>query len=339
MIRKRILGKYRRYKEKKDHLKKIALVRRNACLLHQGDGVANKSYPVVLCLVKDGMEHLPSFMNHYTEFGCEEFVFVDNGSSDGTLEYLVEKNCTVYKCSLGYEEYIYAMKQFLVHSCGQGRWTLCVDIDELWLYPNCNHIRLPEFIRYLEISNYNACQAHMLDMFGESFQPTNEKLNDLSLKEAYPFFTLEGLVRSPLRRYFIESDGKRLQYHGGANNHFFDLRDIYLSKIPLIKWNHNMIVHESSHISKYIRLADISCALLHYKFTHSFFQKAKKIVENKRDKWAVKYYGKILSSYKGNNRLVDSNSHKFQNTQQLVDLGFIDTSEKYNIYLSKKSDD
>ena len=68
-----------------------------------------------------------------------------------------------------------AMKQFLVHVCGRGCWTLYVDVDELWLYPGCNTIDLSRFINYLDRAGYNAWQAHMLDMFQTSNFPTTAK--------------------------------------------------------------------------------------------------------------------------------------------------------------------
>ena len=333
MIRNRILGRYRRYKEKKDHLKKIAEVRRNASLCNQGS-MGQRECPAVLCLVKDGMEHLPSFMDHYRRLGFEDFVFLDNGSSDGTLEYLIGGNCTVYECSLGYEEYIYAMKQFLVHLCGEGRWSLYVDVDELWLYPGCKNTSLTQFVKYLDNSGYNACQAHMLDMFPENFQFASDSVGynrSGVLGEDYPFFTLRGLKKSGFDRYFIQDDGRRFQYHGGVNQHLFGLEDIYLSKIPLIKLDDSMLVHVTSHISKHIVLADLSCVLLHYKFTDAFFAKARKIVEKKRDRWAVEYYGKILNKMKGNTIAISGqDSIKFSDVEQLVQLGFVDGSDTYN---------
>ena len=335
MIRQRILGRYERYKEKIAHHQKIAVVKRHTSLLHKGFTSGRHELPVVLCLVKNGMEHLPSFMNHYKGLGFKDFVFMDNGSSDGTLDYLVKSNCTVYQCSLGYEEFIYAMKQFLVHLCGRGCWTLYVDVDELWLYPGCNTIDLSRFINYLDRAGYNACQAHMLDMFPKNFQFSDDTKDNNSgvLGEDYPFFTLQGLKKSPFDRYFIQDDGKRFQYHGGVNQHLFGLENIYLSKIPLIKLDKNMLVHITSHISKHVVLADLSCALLHYKFTNAFFVKAKNIVEEKRDRWAVDYYGKILKKMEGGAIIMaEQDTYQFNDIQQLLQLGFIDASDAYYAY-------
>ena len=324
----RIRGRLNRYWERHKHQRGVKKVKQHSTLIQWQAPI--KGEGSVLCLVKDGMEHLDSFVKHYQELGFRHFVFLDNGSSDKTIDYLKSIECTVYKCRLNYEKYIYAMKQFMVHSLGENHWSLYVDVDELWLYPGMKTLSLKDFLEYLDHHSFNACQGHMLDMFGETISFNNQPLNAVSLQQAYPYFTLRGLIQSPLQRYFIQSDGKRFQYHGGVNKHFFDLDKIYLSKIPLIKWNRKMIVHESSHISKYIQLADVSCALLHYKFTNTFFQKAQKIVNEKRDAWAVEYYGQILDALDNKNTsLVDESTCRFESAQQLIQLGFIDVSSAF----------
>ena len=70
--------------------------------------------------------------------------------------------------------------------------------------------------------------------------------------------------------------------------------------------------------------------LLHYKFTNTFFQKAQKIVNEKRDAWAVEYYGQILGALDNKNTsLVDESTRRFESAQQLVQLGFIDVSSAF----------
>jgi Glycosyl transferase family 2 len=43
---------------------------------------------VVLCLVRDGRPWVKSFVEHYFSLGVQHMVFLDNGSSDGTVEVL-----------------------------------------------------------------------------------------------------------------------------------------------------------------------------------------------------------------------------------------------------------
>ena len=47
---------------------------------------------ILVCLIKNGAFWLDTFMKHYSKLGICHFVFVDNGSTDDTLEYLRAKD-------------------------------------------------------------------------------------------------------------------------------------------------------------------------------------------------------------------------------------------------------
>src|ERR687890_823250 len=70
---------------------------------------------VVVCLVRDGRPYVKSFMEHYFAFGVKHIFFLDNGSTDGTVEALKEyDNVTVLRTTLLYKRYEYAIKQYLI---------------------------------------------------------------------------------------------------------------------------------------------------------------------------------------------------------------------------------
>ena len=53
---------------------------------------------VVIAGVRDEMVHLPHFLRHHRASGARRFAFIDNGSVDGTLAYLLEQpDCDVYR--------------------------------------------------------------------------------------------------------------------------------------------------------------------------------------------------------------------------------------------------
>src|SRR3712207_5935632 len=57
---------------------------------------------IVVCLVRDGRPYIRSFVEHYSSMGVKHLVFLDNGSTDGTVEALrkYEKNVTVLRTGL-----------------------------------------------------------------------------------------------------------------------------------------------------------------------------------------------------------------------------------------------
>src|SRR5919112_1477179 len=83
---------------------------------------------VVVCLVRDGRPYVKSFVEHYLSLGAKHLFFLDNGSTDGTVEALKNyDNTTVLQTLLPYKGYKLAFKRFLIGRFGRKeRWCLCV---------------------------------------------------------------------------------------------------------------------------------------------------------------------------------------------------------------------
>ena len=65
---------------------------------------------VVLCLVRNGRTYVRSFIEHYASMGVNRIVFLDTGSTDGTVEALKGYgNVTVLRSMLSYKRYNIAM--------------------------------------------------------------------------------------------------------------------------------------------------------------------------------------------------------------------------------------
>src|ERR687889_1944002 len=70
---------------------------------------------VVVCLVRDGRPYLRSFVEHYLSMGVKHLVFLDNGSTDGTVEALKKyQNVTVLRTELSFRRYQWTMQQYLI---------------------------------------------------------------------------------------------------------------------------------------------------------------------------------------------------------------------------------
>jgi len=67
---------------------------------------ANENEVVVLCVVRDGEFYLRSFLEHYLNMGVKQIVFLDNGSTDRTLEILKKhRNVSVFQTLLEFKNY------------------------------------------------------------------------------------------------------------------------------------------------------------------------------------------------------------------------------------------
>jgi hypothetical protein len=102
---------------------------------------------LVICVVRNGDLYINSFLDHYRSLGVVHFVFLDNGSTDRTLEMLcTEEDVTLFGTDVPYRKYENAMKVYLAQRFSHGRWNLCADIDELFDYPFYESLSLRDFL-------------------------------------------------------------------------------------------------------------------------------------------------------------------------------------------------
>src|SRR5919107_502073 len=75
---------------------------------------------IVVCLVRDGQPYLKSFVEHYFSLGVKHIIFLDNGSSDGTVSSARSyENVTVLQTELPFQEYADSLKQYLITRFGE----------------------------------------------------------------------------------------------------------------------------------------------------------------------------------------------------------------------------
>ena len=95
---------------------------------------------IVFSIVKNEASRLPWWFTHYRSIGCQQFVMIDNGSTDGTVQYLREQpDVTLYHSlphlfasSRSGMDWINVLS--LRHALGQ--WALVADADELLVWPH-----------------------------------------------------------------------------------------------------------------------------------------------------------------------------------------------------------
>src|SRR5215213_3103752 len=150
---------------------------------------------VLLCLLRDGRPYLKSFVEHHFSMGVKHLFFLDNGSTDGTVEALKEyENVTVLRTELPFERYELSVRQYLVERfCQKGRWCLYADMDELFDYPYSDVVSLGALLRYLNERSYTAVVTQMLDMFPEEPLSDVPSEEEERLKEVYRFYDISNI--------------------------------------------------------------------------------------------------------------------------------------------------
>jgi len=296
---------------------------------------------VVVCLVRDGRPYVKSFVEHYLSLGAKRLFFLDNGSTDGTVEALKSYDkVTVLQTTLPYRQYEFSLKQYLIARFATGRWCLCADIDELFDYPYSDVVSLSSFLSYLNSNSYTAVAAQMLDMFPEEpLSGSREgKLQDEPLKERHRFYDVSNIGRKSfkeLRRRFpsnvLESDEIEA-FRGGVRETVFGVNSD-LTKFPLVFLDGRIKpMDDSSHWVDNARIADVTCVLFHYKFLDVYFhEQAVQAVREEQYHNASHVYRKYLRILEGNPTLQvkQESAREIESVNDLVENGFLVVSEDY----------
>ena len=304
---------------------------------------------VVVCLVRDGRPYVKSFVQHYRSLGVKHLFFLDNNSTDGTVEALKNyDNVTVLRTELPYKnpkgglggtETLF--KQYLIGRFGKkDRWCLYADIDELFDYPYSDVVGLDSFLGYLTKKSYTAVAAQMLDMFPE--EPLSDRegnLEDEPLKERLRFYDISNISRRSIKELHhlhnrnnkLESDEIEM-FRDGIQNTIFGSKPLR-TKFPLVFTDGRIKPFDrSSHWVDNAKIADITCVLLHYKFLDGFFQKqaAQAVREGQYHNNSARYKRYLEVLHKNPTlQMKRESARELKGVNDLVENGFLVVSEEY----------
>lgn len=284
-------------------------------------------------VVRDEMLRLPPTLRHHRSLGVRRFFVLDNGSTDGTLDYLCgEPDVHVFSTNSSYAESNYgvAWANELLNAFGNGHWTLTIDADEQFIFPHFERIALPQFCGFLDSIGAEAVPCLLLDMYPgvairdathDPARPLLETCNyfdrapyQMRRTNRCPYFEISGGVRE---RMFVQNQA---QFHPPS-----------ISKVPLVRWKPGMQFLSSTHHLNDTKLAPILATLLHFKFLSDFHQRAQTEVargehyENARE---YRVYVQMCRENEGAT-LRCGRSLKFKDSTQLVGLGLMTSPKPY----------
>ena len=291
---------------------------------------------VVLVLLRNGRPYIDQFVEHYFSLGAKHIVFLDNGSTDGSVEAMCKHdNVTVLRTGLPYKLYNVAMKRYCIKRFGRGRWTLTVDIDELFDYPYSDVVSLEKLLGYLNDNAYTAVVSYMLDMFPEKALSEEATMEGEPLKETHRFYDLSDI--SSQSYHDIGDIGNSLSNQeivilkGGVQRKVFQVSPL-LTKHPLVFLDDEIRPMDlSDHWAGRARIADFTGVLLHYKLSANLYGLVRREIEERRyisrhgkyDK-----YAKVLEE--APNILIKSDtSRELTSVNDLVGSRIVALSERY----------
>ncbi|MEM9523389.1 MAG: glycosyltransferase family 2 protein [Pseudomonadota bacterium] len=288
---------------------------------------------LVFTTLRNERQRLPYFLKYYRDLGVDHFLMVDNGSTDGSHEYLCEQpDVSLWWSAKSYKRSRFGVDWLngLQMRYGHGHWSLVVDVDEFLVYPFCDTRPIGALTNWLDASSIKSFGAMILDMYPKGTLDRVPYIEGQNPFEIANHFDAGNYLLKKNRRF------GNLWIQGGPRARVFfrdsPARAPALNKIPLVKWHRNYVYVSSTHtlLPRGLNLVydewggeKASGCLLHAKFLHTFTEKSAEELKRKQH-YANSYeycaYHKILQDQPN---FWNKWSEKYINWRQLEILGLM----------------
>jgi hypothetical protein len=291
--------------------------------------------PVLISVVRNEMLRLPYFVEHYRRLGLEQLVFIDNGSTDGTREFLLSQPDTYLfeiHDSFAASRWGMAWVHAVLDRYCDGRWVVLADADELLVWPGSEHETIRGLIFRLEAAGADALFALLLDMYSDKPFGKIDYVPGTPFTDACPLFDV-----GPYPMYEAKAFPFR-QIYGGVRARLF--RNLGLgfspptvSKVPLLRWQKGQRFVLVAHaLGQTMRLAPMRAALLHFKMFDDLPAKCRVETERKEHYEQGREYRALaaaIANAPDGTFFHPGSSARYESTDQLVDLGLMSTSSAF----------
>lgn len=234
---------------------------------------------VCVAVMKNESLRIADFLAHYRQLDVCGFVLIDNGSTDGTLEYALQQpDCAVLNTSHSYSASGFGSQWInaAIDRCSlRNRWLVVADVDELLVYDQCEIYKLPDLARLLEKQHLDALPCLMLDMYDDGDAERSRYTAGSSMIDASPMFDATGYGREPSAVKSLRPATALAIAGGPRARTMFDHTDEasmlpYLHKVPFMKWSPGAGMRTSHEVDPIIRnTLPLRGALLHFKFLNN----------------------------------------------------------------------
>ena len=202
-------------------------------LLRAGPPIKNGAILGFLSVRNEALR-LPAMLNHHRRLGVDQFVIVDNDSDDGTRDLLAAMpDVQLYSAPGSYAAagFGHGWLHPLLDALADNHWALTLDADELFVYPHCERLTLPQLCRFLDREGSDSVFTILLDMYSQSNIAATVYRQGEALLDACTFFDPGPytIVRGPLFPTFELRGGPRARAFWTPTTPFFPPT---VSKVP-----------------------------------------------------------------------------------------------------------
>lgn len=288
---------------------------------------------LLLATLRNEKVRLPYFLRYYRNLGVDQFLIVDNGSDDGSREYLAAQpdvslwtTSGSYKASRFGVDWITHLQRRYCHM----HWCLTVDVDEFFVYPFCETRPLRALTDWLDVSGVRSFSAMLLDVYPHGnikAQPYREGQDPFEIAQyfdsgnytitrnaAYGNLWIQG---GPRMRVLFPDDPKKAPA---------------LNKIPLVKWDKSYAYYSSTHmlLPRGLNLTyevdggeKASGVLLHAKFLNTLAIKSEEELSRREHYANSREYQAYAEALNNGSSFWCEWSEKYINWRQLEILGLM----------------
>ena len=288
---------------------------------------------LLVCVLRNERARLPWFLSYYRSLGVGHFLFVDNGSDDGSGDWLAaQDDVSLWRTEASYREARFGVDwvNALLRRHAVGRWALVVDVDEFLVYPFCDTRPLRALTDWLDDAGLRSFGTLLLDLYPKgpvAAQPCIEGQNPF---EIACWFDSSNYTISRNARF------RNLWVQGGprARAFFADkpAQAPALNKIPLVKWQRGHAYVSSTHmlLPRGLNLVHdtlggekASGCLLHAKFLATLTDKAREELARGEHYAGGREYQAYAQGLEGGADLWHRWSERYINWRQLEILGLM----------------
>lgn len=239
---------------------------------------------MAMTVVFNEILRLPDFFRHYRGLGVERFVFIDNGSTDGTVEFLLDQpdvDLFSTRALFSASNAGISWGMGLTRHLGLKGWIVRVDADEHLVYDGCERHDLHDLIKLLEAGGRRSLPAMMLDMYPPGRIRDAAPRADDRLIDICPLFDGEGYrINEPADRLAVH---RIIGYVGGPRERLFSSPErpfrCDLAKTPLVRWDSGITQMYAHAVHPYaLNFGTPTGSLLHFKLMQDFHDRAKEAV-------------------------------------------------------------
>jgi hypothetical protein len=308
---------------------------------------------------------LEAFFDHYRRLGVEQFLILDDGSSDGSIEYLgSQPDCAVLASPLRYGEEIEVrmpdgralreragvlFKRAIPERYCRGEYALYADADEFLLLPP-GIGSLGTLFQMLEARAVDSVVASLVEFYPASIGElagTAEPRSFDDLVALYPYFDALPLVRfrpgmppkringSASRRLFARYGLVRPRPRPGwLPGWLHGLRrplpgKSATMKTPILRWREGVWTTDTLHAN--VRpSSEVLLVFAHFKFTHAWASKTEEALRlrsyaGKSEKYEL--YSELMRRMQADDaRFTGPASRRYGGPGDLVDAGLLQCS-------------